>query len=349
MGALALEWRPNGTGDCLCLRVDASDAQVLASLGSDGLALRFPVYPASAIDDGRAPLVPSILQATTGSYRVESDAVVFSPRFPFVPGADYAVVVSSDSEEPAVLSIRYPTTDRTPETSVVRISPAADVVPRNLLRLYVEFSGSMSEGFGTKCVRLFDAATGAELPDALLPMEPELWDRQRRIKRGLAPHREAGYPLVEGATVEIRVASSFLDAAGRTLVDEGRQSYTVGPDLRGLVDPRRWSITVPAAGSGQALCVDFDRPLDVGLLAHCLTVVDPAGRPVIGTATPAPDGLSWAFVAQQPWVAGAYSIAVDPILEDVAGNSVQRVFDRDLSNPLDDPRSAAPTIPMEVK
>jgi hypothetical protein len=77
--------------------------------------------------------------------------------------------------------------------------------------------------------------------------------------------------------------------------------------------------------------------------------VDPAGRPVIGTATPAPDGLSWAFVAQQPWVAGAYSIAVDPILEDVAGNSVQRVFDRDLSNPLDDPRSAAPTIPMEVK
>jgi hypothetical protein len=360
VGASTLEWLQRGEGDCLGLRIDAFDAQALASLGPEGLARRFPVYPASAIERGRGSPIPSILQATSGSYRLESGAVVFAPRFPFVPGADYAVVVSSGNEEPIVLSIRYPATDRPPATSVVRISPAVEEVPRNLLRLYVEFSEPMSEGFGTRCVGLFDSANGAELRHALLPMEPELWDRQRRrltvlldparIKRGLVPHREAGYPLVEGTTVEVRVDPSFLDASGRPLVTEGRLTYRVGPDLRGLVDPARWSVGVPAPGSADELRVDFDRPLDVGLLAHCLAVLDSDGGRVHGAAVPADDGLAWSFIPRYPWVVGAYRIAVDPILEDVAGNSVQRVFDRDMSNSSDDPRPAcAPTIPIEVQ
>ena len=38
-----------------------------------------------------------------------------------------------------------------------------------------------------------------------------------------------------------------------------------------------------------------------------------------------------------PWSAGAHEIHVDAALEDLAGNSVRRVFDRDLSLPQDDP------------
>ena len=107
-------------------------------------------------------------------------------------------------------------------------------------------------------------------------------------------------------------------------------------------------MTAPAE-SADGLRVAFDRPLDVGLLAHCLIVLGPDGSPVDGTAVPAADGLSWAFVPSQNWMVGTYRIAVDPILEDVAGNSVQRVSDRDLSNLSDDPRPAAPTISVEVK
>jgi hypothetical protein len=33
---------------------------------------------------------------------------------------------------------------------------------------------------------------------------------------------------------------------------------------------------------------------------------------------------------------------VDPVLEDLAGNSVSRVFDRDLTRPEDRPRQARP-------
>jgi hypothetical protein len=35
-------------------------------------------------------------------------------------------------------------------------------------------------------------------------------------------------------------------------------------------------------------------------------------------------------------------LVVDPALEDLAGNSVSRVFDRDLTRPVDAPRDARP-------
>jgi len=35
---------------------------------------------------------------------------------------------------------------------------------------------------------------------------------------------------------------------------------------------------------------------------------------------------------------------VDPALEDLAGNSVSRVFDRDLTRPEDEPRETGPVV-----
>ena len=40
--------------------------------------------------------------------------------------------------------------------------------------------------------------------------------------------------------------------------------------------------------------------------------------------------------------ARVYQLVVDPVLEDLAGNSVCRVFDRDLSRPEDDPGDGGP-------
>jgi hypothetical protein len=41
-------------------------------------------------------------------------------------------------------------------------------------------------------------------------------------------------------------------------------------------------------------------------------------------------------------VPGVHHLVVDPVLEDVAGNSVGRVFDRDLTSPADDGREPGP-------
>jgi hypothetical protein len=54
---------------------------------------------------------------------------------------------------------------------------------------------------------------------------------------------------------------------------------------------------------------------------------------VRGRGVPARHDTAWSFVPDRPWVAAPYGLAVDPILEDVCGNSVTRVFDRDAADP----------------
>jgi hypothetical protein len=208
------------------------------------------------------------------------------------------------------------------------------------LKLYIEFSAPMSEGEVGRHVHLRRAGTGEPIADAFLPMEPELWDRARRrvtilfdparIKRGLAPHRAIGYPLTEGVTVEVVVDAGFLDGDGRPLAAEAVRRYAVGPDVRRRVDPDEWRLAVPDSATRDPLVVTFDRPLDHALLGHCLAVGDDRGRPVAGSATVAAGETEWSFVPDAGWRAGGYELAVDGILEDLAGNSVLRVFDREL-------------------
>jgi hypothetical protein len=50
---------------------------------------------------------------------------------------------------------------------------------------------------------------------------------------------------------------------------------------------------------------------------------------VAGTVSIALAETRWRFTPQQPWRAGSYRIIVDTGLEDVAGNSIEQLFDID--------------------
>ena len=138
------------------------------------------------------------------------------------------------------------------------------------------------------------------------------------------------------------VEAGFRDAAGRPLRGTAERRYAVGPDERRRVDPGAWAVSAPPAGGREPLAVTFDRPLDHGLLGRCLHVTGPDGQPVAGLPEPGPEERSWRLTPRQPWAAGPHQLVVDPVLEDLAGNSVSRVFDRDLARAQDDPRLARP-------
>jgi hypothetical protein len=189
-------------------------------------------------------------------------------------------------------------------------------------------------------------------------MDFELWDPLRRrltvlldparIKQGLAPHREAGYPIEAGVAVVLVVERDFCDAAGLPMVAEYRRRYDVGPDIRSVVDPWAWALEIPEAGSRQSLVARFDRPLDRALLEDCLAVVGPGGI-VAGEARIGAGEQSWSFVPDEPWAPGRNRLLIDPVLEDVAGNSVVRIFDRDLQRPDQEPRAAGTvSLPFDV-
>jgi hypothetical protein len=295
-------------------------------------------------------LVPSELavkgddwQPVAGRFVEHEGNARFLPRYPFVSGMSYSLLI--DGCEAA--TIEAPAQETAPTTRVVSIEPTAAELPANALRLYVSFSAPMSEGCAARAVQVRSAVTGEEIEDVLLPMDPELWDPLRRrltlliepgrIKRGLLPNLEAGAPLPEGETIAVVVSPSFRDAAGLPLCEPAERTYRIGPPVRALVDPSAWRVTIPDPGSRAALGVSFDRPLDRGLLRRCLEVVDGRGRAVPGGANVEDGDTVWQFTPSSPWTSGSYALRVDAVLEDVAGNSVRRVFDRDLELPDDEP------------
>lgn len=322
----------------------------LDALAPPEMARRLRVYPSDALAAPEGSLAR--LQPMPGRWAPARLGVVFVPRFAFVAGVEYTLLVhrggpTYEGDDFDALTIVRPAPSGPSTTRVVAVYPSGPEVPFNLLKLYVEFSAPMSEGFAATHVRIEDAATAELVPAAFLPMDPELWDPARRrltvlfdparIKRGLAPHRESGYPLRAGAPVTVIVDAGFLDAKGVPLGAVFTKRYDVGADVRSRVDPRAWTLDLPESGTAQPLVVGFDRPLDYGLLQHCLWVVDPAGRPVAGAVSLGLGECSWTLTPERPWQLGRHRLVVDAILEDLAGNSVVRVFDRDLADPSHTP------------
>jgi len=291
-----------------------------------------------------------------GLFAVDGKALRFRPRFPFTAGMTYAFLTRAPQDHTLPTSLplllTQPAAAHRVSTVVTHIYPTADRLPVNTLRFYVHFSAPMSEGLAGAAVELLDVGSGQVLPGAILPMEPELWDPRRarltllldpgRIKRGLVPHTEAGYPLTSARSVALVVHRAFLDASGARLAAGAERRYSVGPAIRQRLEPLSWRIEAVQAGTQLPVRAIFDRPIDHALGLRCLTVIDEAGKPVPGHSTLEAGERSWTFTPASTWSGSAYALLVAPELEDVAGNSVTRVFDRDLTNRDHRPRPAAP-------
>lgn len=347
---LRLDWSEHEGRACLRVR-GWTEAELREPDAFARLVARLAVLPSGLVEAG-ADLRG--LQPVAGRFALHGDAVCFIPRFPFLDGAGYSLLLlpapGDERGNTGTWTIQRPARAGAPETSVVAIYPTADGLPVNQLKLYVHFSHSMSEGWAARAIHVRRADTHQPLADVFLGMAPELWDQERRrltllldpgrIKRGLVPNQEAGYPLTEGVPVVVTIDTSFRDAAGRPLRNGAERRYEVGPPLRVRIDPAKWRLHEPAIGSADPLSVEFDRPLDSALLQHCLWVNDPAGMPLGGHGAVGPGERAWRFQPQSPWKQGRYVVMVDPRLEDLAGNSLVRVFDRDLTRAEDAPADA---------
>ena len=355
-----------------CLRVGGWTGEEIRQLGglpAADLNRRLAVLPSKIVEAGAHMRA---LQPLGGRFEIDDDSVCFVPRFPFLEGTSYSLLVGWPLEESGaerVWTIQCPAKAGAPTTSVVAIYPTADELPVNQLKLYVHFSAPMSEGWSARAIHVRRADNGEPLHGVFLPIGPELWDPERRrltllldpgrIKRGLAPHEEAGYPLIECLPIVVMIDAAFRDAAGRPLRTGAERRYEVAPPVRARVDPTLWRLHCPPAGSMDPLIVEFDRPLDHALLEHSLWVNDAAGMPLAGWGSIGPSERSWRFEPQSPWEEGRYVVTVEPRLEDLAGNSVIRVFDRDLMREEDTPADArhdtidftcaAPSAPLPAK
>ena len=363
---------PLETGDGTVAVVDLNP-DVLRELSASPLTAEewqqaFGVYV--VVEDAADADTPQML----GTYEVRADRVAFSPRFSFAPGKAYRAFFECDalsrltnveaclgtpnqtgtgSRGTIEASFVVPTGNIEPVASVERVYPATDAVPENLLKFYVYFSHAMRERDVYRHVRLVDDQ-GNPVANGFVETVPELWtaDGRRltlichpgRIKRGLELSDRMGLPLQAGRRYRLVIDPGLRDAYGRPLVGGFEKSFTVVDADRTSPSYEDWRIDSPPAGTREAVRVSFDEPLDHELLRRMMTVVSLSGNEVAGRVDISEDGTSWMYTPDVPWQAGEFAVAVHPKLEDLAGNRLDRLFDR-----ASDPAAEAAAAPAAAE
>jgi hypothetical protein len=283
--------------------------------------------------------VPPLL----GSCTAKDGGLTFRPRYGLAPGIRVRAVYrpSGGAAAESVFEVaKVPPPEAT--TLVRNVYPSAQLVPENELKFYIYFTAPMQRGDAWRHIHLVrEDGKIVELP--FLELDQELWDRDNtrltilfdpgRIKRGVLPLVEVGPAIEAGKSYTLVIGREWLDGRGAPLAEEFRKPFRVGPADRDPVDPAKWRVTAPRAGTGDAVVVRFPEPLDYALLQHLLTVTGPGGS-LTGRIEVGRDETEWRFIPEKPWKAGDYRILVPTTLEDLAGNHVGRAFDVDTFAPI---------------
>lgn len=316
------------------------------------------------------------LPVVIGSYNVDGAHLRFEPRFPFSAGTAYRVELDTaalarlatnapiDAEPTAPFVTHHftiPSVAKPRTTRILGVHPSSSELPANLLRWYVELSEPMTPGSALDHVRLLDES-GRAVQGAFLALDQELWDPDRRrltllfdpgrVKRGVRTNLEAGAPLEAGHRYTLVIDDAWQDGNGAALSSGLEHSFRVVSADRTSPDPKRWRLTVPATGSREAFRVEFGEIVDHALATSMIGLYSADGTAVAGTVQMADDDRVWIFLPTSPWRSGDFALRVDKRLEDVAGNSIARIFDTDrdrAAGPVDAaPSEGTVTVPFRV-
>lgn len=291
----------------------------------------------------------------SGTVTWDDGRIRFQPRYGLVAGQRYRLeVILPDRRER--LSLTVPQTQR-PPAEVQAIYPSGRQIPENTLRFYIDFSLPMQRGNVYDFLELRGPeGQPVELP--FLEIEQELWSRDGtrltllidpgRIKRGLKPRRDMGPVFEAGKTYELVVAGDWPDAWGRKLGKEVRHSYeAIAADEQQPL-PASWNLTTPRPGTRNPLVIAFPESLDAGMLARMIVVGRQGEGALAGAGLPGAEERSWEFTPTEPWLEGHYEIRVDNLLEDLAGNSIEKRFDVDLFEELQPLRAGTSVLKFSI-
>jgi hypothetical protein len=320
-------------------KISRSDITILWE-GSRATAISIPVtvvdfYPGDSLDkDLQVRLARHGEQpAMAGAYSIQDTQLIFHPLIPFTRGLNYEVLLIHQT--PVEFSIPRDTA----VSRLLAIFPSQGIVPENLLKIYLVFSGPMVQGHALEYIKLTDEK-GDSLPNSFLYLQNELWNEEGtqltiwldpgRIKRGLIPNQRMGPPLVAGRHYKLFISGDWPGINGNPLDQPFSKNFYAGLHDAVSPSPDIWKMTIPEKNSVQPLEIKFGEPLDYALLKHAIRIEDSKGGVVEGETIISANQEAFLFIPIKPWSAGSYKILIEGRLEDLAGNNLNRVFDLDL-------------------
>lgn len=302
-----------------CAHAGADGARINASGQIEAPARDVRVFGAKA----QTPLF--------GTVSVEAGTARFSPALPFVAGESYRVELQREDGTWRAERLIFERPHAAAPT--VSLAPSPAVLPANALKLYLHFTQPMEQGV------LLERLTLRRQDESIVHgafRETELWspDGRRltlwlhpgRQKTGVNLNRDEGPVLIAGEKHLLKISGAWRSAAGVPLGNDVSFVITAAAADHACPDPARWRLDAPQAHTRAALVLRFDEPLDPAMLVSSLSL--PGGTGVVEVSS---DGRTWSWTPSRPWVRGTHAVAIDPLLEDLAGNNLQHPFEVDRS------------------
>ncbi len=271
-----------------------------------------------------------------GDFRIEEQKTIFEPLVPFTHGLRYEILL----DDKLFLEMEIPVADVTaPE--LLAIYPSQDTLPENLLKMYFEFTEPMVEGSSLAHITLLRSDRDT-MKGTFLDLQPELWNADGtvltlwldpgRIKRDLIPNKELGTPLKTNEKYTLLVNKSWKSKNGASLLKSYTKIFITTKRDDFSPDPSAWKIHVPSAGGKEPLIIILPQPLDYFLLKEGITVRKIEGSLVSGVIEIDGKESVVKFVPSESWPRGSFTLNVESRLEDLAGNNLDRPFDRDVDD-----------------
>jgi len=285
-----------------------------------------------------------------GSSTTFGQIVNFQPIIPFSSGKTYNVYF--DKKFISKFSIKERKNYN--PTEVQAVYPSTDSIPENLLKMYVLFSNPMMEvGSSLDFIKVIDTKTNEEV-EIFLPLQTELWNSEHtlltlwldpgRIKRDLIPNIESGLPIENGKQYTLFIDSSWKDANGYKLDSSYQRNFNVLERDKDRPSVDDWELTI----SSDHLIMDFDEALDIVLAEDAILVKDSNNDIIFGDYLFMNNGHSLKFTPNVVFASGHYSIVIESRLEDLAGNNLNRLFDKDLTDQAIDDNSEIKILNFEI-
>ncbi|MCA9124356.1 MAG: hypothetical protein H6822_09260 [Planctomycetaceae bacterium] len=275
-----------------------------------------------------------------GDYRQIGSQLRFQPRYRLVPECAYRATLYS--VRPIVnLDYHVPKLSRSEAAVVENVFPSAGVLPANHLKFYIHFSQPMRE---TRVI--FDRIhllneDGSEIPDPWRRTELwtedlrrlTLWIHPGRVKTGVNLREELGPVLEPNRRYTLVIDAAMQDASGKPLGRRFVKQFETKAADRDRPLPDRWQLIPPTVSTRQAVRLAFNEPLDRALSERFIRIESSQGEQLAGRVVVGKDEAEWSFIPESAWLERDYQVVVNPLLEDLAGNTPERVFDTDLNAP----------------
>ena len=277
-----------------------------------------------------------------GEFKIEDKIVLFEPLVPLTRGLRYGVLFDNSS----LGEINIPNSE-TAAPALLEIYPTQDTLPENLLKIYLQFSQPMVEGRSLAYVTLLKDDRDT-MKGTFLDLQPELWNNEGtvltlwldpgRAKRDLTPNKTLGAPLKKGERYTLHILKTWQSQEGIALTSTFKKIFITSLRDDQSPSPAQWKLKVPASGTTEPLEIDLIESLDYSLLNDAVQLFDADRVPVAGMVKLGDEESTFTFIPNESWKHGDYTLQIEGRLEDLAGNNLNRPFDRDLSakNPVND-------------